>query len=602
MRACRDIDLWFTTKVMVPVNRAVWGSQTHCQDVSRWVKETVFDKIEQWIRSERKFCRDLPWPLDFICNVVVSIQHLVTYVPRTIWNLVTDTICNVIWKIIGYVLDFIVQVIGWLATTTICVVTDPGQLLGKALDGWRILVDALTYALDVGMGVLDVGRGVVDDFCRMLDEVGKPLGWANLLLAPWRAAAKLAHLLLYAGEAAVEGAKELVKGVLLLNGCATLRGLANIGSAVVEAGMAVGFGVLAPMKAVGMTIAAIRDGIEQGELWKIVRSSIEAAFADDPPRITRALNKVGIDTANDGLSFTVAPYRMYVSTTNRIPDLRELHHRGVLDLYALAGYPSTCPRLVGQPLGEVVYAGSSVRVSVNHIAAFLAGESDDVPEFWAVAIRKDVFVRHLRVAQRKLRSIGIRLAWRQIVEYRATSNDHVPLKGADGSDPTGPGQRTQQRIFKDLGRNGRTDDLSIIPALAHFFYTDPPASEPPQWGQLSTSTNKLHGLASWYRPTPENADEYVSYSGVTYRSESPELVFRWVLAHEIGHYLGADHDRPDGNPRQLDEIMFSPSDGKVLAGGALFEFLLGGSEPRFMLTDVRTVWRWITEAGRRMLP
>ena len=40
------------------------------------------------------------------------------------------------------------------------------------------------------------------------------------------------------------------------------------------------------------------------------RSSIESAFANDPPRTARALAKVGVDTGSDGLSFTVAPYRM----------------------------------------------------------------------------------------------------------------------------------------------------------------------------------------------------------------------------------------------------------------------------------------------------
>src|SRR5262245_20720938 len=133
MGACRDVETWFAEKITIPFNRAVWDSQNKCEEFRHWVDETFFDKVEQFIRSERKFCRKLPWPLNLVCNVVVSIQHVVTYVPRTISHLVIDTICNVIWKIVGYVLDFITQIIGWLGTTTICGLTDPGQLAHRAL-------------------------------------------------------------------------------------------------------------------------------------------------------------------------------------------------------------------------------------------------------------------------------------------------------------------------------------------------------------------------------------------------------------------------------------------------------------------------------------
>src|SRR5262249_3049727 len=143
----------------------------------------------------------------------------------------------------------------------------------------------------------------------------------------------------------------------------------------------------------------------------------------------------------------------------------------------------------------------------------------------------------------------------------------MPLE-SDGS--------AQQAIFRDVfGRNGTVaDDLSTIPALAHFHYVVvPPDSE-------------LAGLTSWFRPPL-----FPLPSGVTYRARAPGWGFRWVLTHEMGHYWGLDH----GATRAMDEIMYTPRDvGVVITADTVFEYALFGGEPRFTLDDVRAVWSWMT--------
>jgi len=125
-----------------------------------------------------------------------------------------------------------------------------------------------------------------------------------------------------------------------------------------------------------------------------------------------------------------------------------------------------------------------------------------------------------------------------------------------------------------MGRPNRDEDLSVVPSVAIFGYTE---------------TDK-HGLTSWYRPLEND----FSPSGTTFRTRFPEVGFRFVPIHEIGHYYGLDHAGHD-NPSL---IMWSPKSEDKNIPDALPEFFLLSGEPNFNEDDARKTWQWITTTTR----
>ncbi|KAB2839593.1 MAG: hypothetical protein F9K47_15590, partial [Burkholderiales bacterium] len=95
----------------------------------------------------------------------------------------------------------------------------------------------------------------------------------------------------------------------------------------------------------------------------------------------------------------------------------------------------------------------------------------------------------------------------------------------------------------------------------------------------------VHGLTSWFRPT-SNA---TSPTGTTFRSRFPEVVFQYVAAHEIGHYVGLNHDPHTS----AGEIMWKPSQPTDWVASVV-NYLLTTGEANFTLNDVDVVWNWIT--------
>jgi len=261
-----------------------------------------------------------------------------------------------------------------------------------------------------------------------------------------------------------------------------------------------------------------------------------------------------------------------------------LHDSGVINLWALAGYVSDCGKIINEPDAEVVYAGTNLHVSAADIEDFLRDGPGSVPEFHVFAISRAKFRQHLETANRKAAALGVRLFYPTIGAIEATSPHHLPL---DVGENNPPGDAVQQALFQQMGRTLINDDLSTIPAISHFHYV------------LDSVGHELFGLTSWFRPSSND----VAMSGVTYRNRTPDWVFRFVLAHEIGHYWGLNHKDRNGNDRSLDQIMYAPSTGIGLDASAVAEYLLLNGEPRFTLDDARTVWDWITvDAAASLLP
>jgi hypothetical protein len=596
MAACQEVRTWVTETVLVPVTRFITEAQEKCEEVREWIEEEISRPVEKWISKQEERCKELPWwnPVRWFCELVTVVVKVVEWVVETVGKWVVTLVCQIITIVIGVIVTFVLRVIGWFVTFLVCLFTDPLEALKSFRDLWSIVLDLVEDVFDFVLVLLDDIGAILTDLEELIDSIATSLGWLGVILGIIKGIIQLVRDLVNIVKDIVGALKDIILGILGLNLCRILRGLTDLGTslgrAILDTGgalIALAFGliplvgILISIRVIAGVVAGIRDSVEQNQLEDVIRSAINNAFGAGSERATRSLEEVGVNGRPMGLLFEADARRLFLSSDSREPNLKNLHEEGVVDLYALAGYASTCKDTINQPDGEVVYAGTNLRVSYADLETFLDDGPGSVPEFHVFSITRAKFRMHLETVRRKSSALGVHLVFPTIGQIQATSSEHVPMNVGE-EDP--PGDAVQQQLFQRMGRTGVNDDLSVIPSISHFHYV------------LDSNGRELFGLTSWFRPSSKD----VRLSGVTYRNRTPDWAFRWVLAHEIGHYWGLNHKDRSGADRSLDQIMYAPSTGVGLSLGAVLSYL-AQAEPRFTLDDARTVWDWITTDGASSL-
>ncbi len=597
MGACQEVRTWITSKVLVPVTQFITEAREKCEEVRRWVEEKISRPVDEWVSRQERSCRELPWwnPLRWFCEIVTILVKIVVWVVVTVGKWVVTLVCQIVTIVVGIIVTMVLRLIAWLVSFFVCLFTEPLEALKSFRDLWTIVLDTVEDVFGLVTVLLDDVIGILEDIEHLLDTLATSLGWLGVILGILKGIVRFARDLIDIVKDVVVGAKDIVLGIFGFSLCRLLRGLTNLGTSAARALLDTGFApvallfgavplaaVLLAIRIIGAAAAGVRDTVDLRRLQQIITDNVNSALGEGSVRALRAIRTIGIGANPMGLPFTVAARRLFISSDDRELNLQQMHTDGIINLYALAGKWSDCNGDINEPEGEVVYAGSDLKVSYADLQTFLAKGPGSIPEFHVFAITRARFRSHLETAQRKALALGVQLFLPTVGTLRASSPEHVPLNAGE-EDP--PGDTVQQVLFSAIGRTGKNDDLSIIPAISHFHYV------------LSSQGKEHFGLTSWFRPSSE--DERIS--GVTYRNRTPDWVFRWVLIHELGHYLGLNHRNRAEGDRSLDEIMFAPSTGIGLRASAVFEFLLLGGEPRFPLDDARTVWQWITTDGAQSL-
>lgn len=582
---CREVRKWLTQNVLVPVTQFLTEAREVCDEVRQWIEEQIQQPVDQWISQQEERCRELPWwnPARWFCEIVTIVVKVVVWVVVTVGKWVVTIVCQVVTIVIGIVVTLVLRVVNWLVSFVVCIFTDPIAALKSFGDLWTIVVDTVEDIFEFVDVLLADVIGILTDIENLIDSLASSLGWLGVILGIIKGIIQLVREWVSIIRDAVNAIKDIVAGILDLNLCKLLRGLTNVGTAIGRALLGTGFVVLLPVRVIGAIAGGIRDEVNQLQLEGVIRSRVSTAFGAGTPREKRALDAIGINSRPMGLPFNADARRLFFSSNSRSVDLKALHDAGVINLWALAGYVSDCGRVINQADAEVVYAGTDVKVLAADLEIFLAEGPGSVPEFHLFPISRKKFRDHLEAANRKAAALGVRLFFRTIGSIQGTSTQHLPL---NASDENPPGDMVQQALFQAMGRTGVNDDLSLIPTISILYYVPRPSNG-----------SEGFGLASWFRPSSND----VRISGVTYRNRTPDWVFRFVLAHEIGHYWGLDHLNRSRGDRSLDEIMYAPSTGTGLSASAVAEYLLLNGEPRFTLDDARKVWDWITTDGAASL-
>jgi hypothetical protein len=584
MAACQEVRQWITQNILVPVTQFITAAREKCEELKQRIEEKVSQPVDQWVSRQEERCRELPWwnPLRWFCELVTIVVKVVVWVVVTVVKWVVTIVCQIVTVVIGIIVTLVLRVVGWFVTFVVCLFSDPLEALKSFRDLWTIVLDTVGEIFDLVDLLLGDVIDILTDVESLIDSLASSLGWLGVVLGIVKGLIGLVRDLVSVIRDAVHSLGDIVLGVLGGNLCRLLRGLTDLGTAIGRALLDTGFVVFFPLRVIGAAVGGVRDSVNQHQLEDVIRSAVARSFGAGSAREQRALEQIGINVRPMGLAFHADARRMFLSSNDRGLNLKALHDEGVINLHALAGHLSDCGRVINEPEGEVVYAGTSLHVSYADLETFLRDGPGSVPEFHVFAITRAKFRTHLETASRKAAALGVRLFFPVIDGIQATSRDHVPL---NASEQTPPGDPVQQALFQRLGRTGVNDDLSLIPSISHFHYVP------------NANGNELFGLTSWFRPSDKDA----RMSGVTYRNRTPDWGFRFVLVHELGHYWGLDHKDRNLNDRSLDQIMYAPSTGVGIDAAAVLEYLLLSGEPRFTLDDARTAWDWITGDGAASL-
>lgn len=344
----------------------------------------------------------------------------------------------------------------------------------------------------------------------------------------------------------------------------------------------------------GYVVGGVVRQFRRSGLRSFVEELVEETFDENPERLERVREAIGLDGGRFGLRLP-AEHRVFVLDSEDVP-LWRMHRDGEIDLYAMAGllsfdsfavgaaHPNTVVRSVGED-------GTDDWWPVNRwiISRHLESEGRE-NRLRVYAMDRRTTAEMLEAASRKLEEIGVILEWndgerfawfrdytRQPVgedEYDFLTADLEELLARPGFDrPAGVNCELVALAAFRLERFGRVGGRSI--ADCEDFPDDCPTP-----GRTDRCCNTIVRDQS---------------SGVIYRDVYPTDPFRYVLPHEIGHYLGLCHCGHDG----FQNVMFSKVENDIPDWGLVSFYW--ESEPHFTFEDGRNAWRFIVDQMRACL-
>jgi hypothetical protein len=316
-------------------------------------------------------------------------------------------------------------------------------------------------------------------------------------------------------------------------------------------------------------------------------------------QLARIRERLGLNDVSWGFPLD-ATHRVFRLDSGTAP-LWQWHKDGTIDLYSMAGlisfdsFTARRKRTMVRSTNADGSIESSLPINRWTLAHYIDSNGQD-GRIRVYALTPDAVKDFIQVSIDKFKKLGIKLQWNEggRFQYFARSAVHdidsLPELNFD---------RTQQGSYL-VNEGLRTDpsrDQCNMLALAAFRYIR-------GLGQTSGRNIREGSAATPCNNTPDRDDSCCmsinlrTGSGVTYHDEWPVQIFRYVLAHEGGHYVGLCHFGHDG----FQNIMFTPEDsaGLSYADWGLFRYYLD-NEPSFTLSDGKNVWRFLVAEMARCL-
>jgi len=623
MTACQETGEWITENIVTPTERFVEEAVERCKEVSEWIERNVRRRVERDRHRREKKCRKekCKWYLaclnKLVCWFVTIVERVIEYVVEVVGEWVVKTVCEIVMQTVKIIVDVVTTVTRFVVTGMVCLVTGNWQgALDSVIDFWFDIVgivESIGVLFEIGFKAVSDFLEITSRFVRDLGEWFGPVG--RVIFGTAAGAIDGARQLVDAAGDIIAGAFELITGVARLDFCAASAGLVW--------GLANGIGKAVPASiTIGLLGAprGIRDSFFDDIARERVRDMFNERFGEfvisdtDITVADRLADSANLDSRTWGVPWTIRPRRLTIPSRSDAINLREMHTAdNDFNLYHIAGYAPIW-RGNGCFLGyrwQVVYPGTNRRVRVAELRRYINEGRNETVEFEMVSMNSRVFEKNLNTAKRKFRTVGLdfNIEPQETMPVRAvaTGGDEFVFSqtwlqdnGGEclrGTDPNTC--RTGAESF--LNRHDLGESHCVQPAISVFQYEKGNfglAGVVWPWYDLPTDPDPVQEADNAYIETVYQRDKP---TGATYRDSRPDVATGYVLAHELGHAFGLQHE----GHNSLHYIMFVPSGEQEWNGEflkMLTEFLLLGGEPRFTLDDVVRVWEWIVLVAPDCLP
>ncbi|NOH02901.1 MAG: hypothetical protein HND47_13540 [Chloroflexi bacterium] len=469
------------------------------------------------------------------------------------------------------------EFVGEVVEEVVDVVVDTAEDIANAViefirDAVNSVVDWIDY--NIGGFVAGIARfiaGIINGILRLVEEIVR--GIATIVRALGKA---IGSLIRFDFAGFIRGLGDLALGVI------------NLGIIIVRAV----FG--------GYIVGGVIEQFERHELREFVENLVNERYGHRPDVHRDIRDKLGLNRVSWGLMLE-AEHKVFMLDSVHVP-LWKWHNEGTIDLYSLAGLLSFSPFSIQHPRTMVrTVSGSSTNnwfpVTRWVISRHLESQGREY-RLRVFAMTPQAVAEKLELSVEKCAKLGIKLSWNWNHQFYIF-NQQFPAHEIKEKDEYLFALGSQDRYVRDKGlRTGNSVEECRILALGAFHYQLKNGKE--GFGQVG-GRSISEGPDIDPCDTPDRTDSCCitvakkddngnpAGSSVIHRDVWPSHALRYILPHEIGHYLGLCHYGHDG----VQNIMFQLQANSIWDPGLVKYYYQ--SEPEFTLNDAKNVWRFILD-------
>jgi hypothetical protein len=419
--------------------------------------------------------------------------------------------------------------------------------------------------------------------CKIVTTLVKVVTWVVEKVGKWvvRTVCKVVGAIISFIRDFFTGLWNILAGIFTLDWHRIIDGLIQIVAGFVDS-----FLTIARVVFLLDTLDYIITEIQYGRLRVYVRTELGLKYSGQ--EFQDIIDNLRIDHGAFGYRIPMRVIRTFLDSEtpspdeSSVPNLVVLHERGEINLRELCGFEFTegfwnRKRYKTLKKGIVVTGGGGGEldnpISEDELSTYLSSRGAEGPKFIVLCMRDGVLKTKLRAAGLKARELGLMPQWTEKTQ-EVTLAEHIKHNGFDTNIASSSLVRFLidiiNRTSSQVDEPGARAELCTPVAVGVFRYTD-----------------KLRGIAACLKGS--SCQQTHDASGVTFIDNKPDIVWKYVPIHELGHYFGLCH--VDG----VDRIMYSSKQNSWIDWWTLPKLLLTKGEPSFTLDEGMQTWDYIIE-------